>query len=102
MKILVTGATGFIGTHLISELIKDDTIEVIATSRDKKKAQRSQWYKKVHYIPFEIDYKNLDKNLYEFFHKPDLLIHLAWDGLSNYNDLSHVEHIYFSNQGFVI
>lgn len=101
MKVLVTGATGFIGTHLISELIKDPTIEVIATSRDKNKAQESQWYKEVCYIPFDIHYENLDRNLYEFFNKPDLLIHLAWDGLLNYDDLSHMEHIYFSNQGFV-
>jgi nucleoside-diphosphate-sugar epimerase len=39
MKILVTGGTGFVGNHLISELIKDKENTVYALIRDRKKLE---------------------------------------------------------------
>ena len=38
-RILVTGATGFIGNYVVRELLCRN-IEVIATSRDKEKAEK--------------------------------------------------------------
>ena len=100
MKILVTGATGFIGNNLISELLKDDIIEIISTSRCIEKASKSEWFSKVKYIPLDIN-SNIDLNLFDYFDKPDKLIHLAWDGLPNYNDLIHIEKNLFNNYTFI-
>jgi nucleoside-diphosphate-sugar epimerase len=99
MKILVTGATGFIGDHLIHELLKDKSNEVIATSRDINKAKRFDWFSEVKYI--EYDFNNNNKNLYSFFESPDQLIHLAWDHLSNYNSLMHRDVTYPAHCKFV-
>ena len=38
-KILVTGATGFIGNYVIEELLKHD-VEIIATSSNEEKAKQ--------------------------------------------------------------
>ena len=46
MKILVTGATGFIGNYVIEELLKQE-FQVIATSRNIEKAKEKSWFEKV-------------------------------------------------------
>jgi len=100
MKILVTGATGFIGNHLVNELLKNNSIEIIATSRNIKKAKTFDWYTKVKYIQYDFDNIS-DINLYDFFERPDKMIHLAWDGLPDYNNLIHIEKNLFNNYWFI-
>jgi nucleoside-diphosphate-sugar epimerase len=89
-KVLVTGATGFIGNYVLHELLKQQ-YHVIATSASPEKAKSRDWYEKVEYIP--LDLKNLfpADNYYQYFNKPDLLIHLAWEGLPNYKAAFHEE-----------
>lgn len=98
MKILVTGATGFVGNHLVQELLKND-IEVIATSRSIEKAKQYKWFSKVKYIPWDLNEKLED--YFSFFERPNCLIHLAWEGLPNYTDLFHFEKNLFSNYCFL-
>jgi nucleoside-diphosphate-sugar epimerase len=89
-KVLVTGATGFIGNYVIKELLLRDCM-VIATSSNETKAKKAEWYPQVKYIPFNLKEFNDTVNYYSFFQEPDLLIHLAWEGLPNYKAASHVE-----------
>lgn len=100
MKILVTGATGFIGSSLINELIQSNKFEIIATSRDQQKAKQSVWFEKVKYLPYDLEKLTYD-NLYKYFDKPDLLIHLAWDNLCDYSDLAHIEKNFFYHYRFL-
>lgn len=98
MKILVTGATGFIGNYVVKELLKQKH-NVIATSRDQKKACSYEWFSKVQYI--SCDLSEVQTDFYQFFQQPELLIHLAWGGLPNYKDLFHLENNLFSNYSFL-
>ncbi len=88
-KVLVTGATGFIGNHVVSELLQNGH-QVIASSSSVAKAKSKEWFDKTRYIEF--DFKKLDEsiNYFDFFEQPDLMIHLAWEGLPNYKEPFHV------------
>ncbi len=89
-KVLVTGATGFIGNYVIENLLQQQ-YNVIASSANIEKARQASWYNLVNYIP--LNFKELENNIdyYTYFQKPDLMIHLAWEGLPNYNASFHVE-----------
>lgn len=100
MKILVTGATGFIGNYLINEILKDKSIEIISSSRSPEKAYKFDWFDTTKYIPYDIN-KNNETDLFNYFEKPDKVIHLAWDGLPNYNNLIHIEKNIINNYNFI-
>ncbi len=98
MRILVTGATGFIGNHLILELIKTDH-HIIATGLEDKKLLSFPWLDNVEYIQYDLS-KSCDE-YYNYFGKPDSLIHLAWQGLPNYDKLYHFEENLFQSYSFI-
>lgn len=98
MKVLVTGASGFIGNYVIRELLNQKH-EVVASCIEPEKAKSYQWFSQVEYIRHDLDVA--EKNLFQFFKQPDLLIHLAWAGLPNYWDLFHLERNLFSNYWFL-
>jgi dTDP-6-deoxy-L-talose 4-dehydrogenase (NAD+) len=89
-KVLVTGATGFIGSYVIQELLNYN-VEIIVTSSNKEKAVQQSWFENVKYIEF--DFARLDPltNYVLYFNQPDVLIHLAWEGLPNYKSSFHIE-----------
>jgi nucleoside-diphosphate-sugar epimerase len=86
MKIAVTGATGFIGRHVLAEL-SNHPVEVIAIVRDLETAQLSDFTGKI----VQCDLARLPDRVFEVLDCPDVLIHLAWDGLPNYKSLHHFE-----------
>lgn len=90
MKVLVTGATGFIGNYVVEELLRKNCL-VIASSANQQKAELAPWFSNVTYIPFNFADFNPAVNYYNFFNKPDLMIHLAWEGLPNYKSSFHEE-----------
>ena len=89
-KVLVTGATGFIGNYVIEELLHH-SFQVIATSAHEEKAKQFSWYSQVNYCPFDLRRFNDEENYFQFFEQPELMIHLAWEGLPNYKSSFHVE-----------
>ncbi len=90
MKVLVTGASGFIGNYVVTELLKNNH-QVIATSVNEDKARGFSWYNEVQYL--SLDFSKLQKNTdyFHFFKIPEIVIHLAWEGLPNYQSLFHIE-----------
>lgn len=100
MKILISGASGFIGKYVISELDKQKKHQIIATARDSfEKVENFEWSKNIEYI--NQDLNELKDNYFTFFKKPDLLIHLSWEGLPNYKELFHIERNLMSNYLFI-
>ncbi len=89
-KILVTGATGFVGNHVVNELLKNG-YSVVASSFSKEKAQKHDWFSRVEYVPFDLASSSDENELFAYFNQPDALIHLAWEGLPNYKSAFHVE-----------
>lgn len=88
-KVLVTGATGFIGNY-VTELLLQEGYTVIASSAHADKAATAGWYQRVNYIPFNLDHFDNEVNYFHFFNQPDILIHLAWEGLPNYKADFHI------------
>jgi dTDP-6-deoxy-L-talose 4-dehydrogenase (NAD+) len=84
MRIGLTGATGFIGRHVLTELMLHD-VEVVALTRYASKISHLN---KVQVIQADL---NSDADFYYLMGAPDALIHLAWDGLPNYKSLHHFE-----------
>lgn len=86
MKVALTGASGFIGRHVLEELLALGQ-SVVATYRsDRKPLQRSPGLRWV-----ELDLSDPPFDVYNSLGRPDVLIHLAWDGLPNYSSLHHIE-----------
>ncbi len=99
MKVLVTGATGGLGKLIVNELLKHN-IEVVATFRDIEKGRKMFKNSPVKLIPFTIS-KGSDKNLYEFFEKPDLTIHLAWENLNDFRAEQHLSTTLSDHKAFL-
>jgi dTDP-6-deoxy-L-talose 4-dehydrogenase (NAD+) len=85
-RVLVTGAGGFIGRHVLEELSRH-SVDVIAVVRNKGKRNLvAQGFKVL-----QFDLANPPDNAFEFLGRPDVLIHLSWGGLPNYRSLHHFE-----------
>ena len=86
MKVAVTGATGFIGRHVLAEL-DTRSVESIVLVRPSAAIAIGHFQCKV----VQFDLHNPPLNAFELLGRPDVLIHLAWSGLPNYKSLHHFE-----------
>ena len=85
-KVIVSGATGFIGQHLIPILLKDG-YEVLAISRSQKRAESLPWFKDVKFVSYDF---HSDQQITEVEGFRGL-IHLAWQDLPNYDSSVHLK-----------
>lgn len=87
MKIAVTGASGFVGGHVLRALASRPDVEVVAVSR----AALAHGSLPVGMRHVALDIASPPDNAYDLLGQPDVLIHLAWGGLPNYLSLHHFE-----------
>ena len=85
MRILVTGANGYLGQGIVDKLIECG-VDVVATDIKVNNINCKASRKECNLFDIE--------NPYIYFEKPDVLLHLAWrDGFIHYAD-SHIEDLY--------
>lgn len=87
MKVMVTGATGFVGRHIVTRLL-DGGHAVVAVARDAERARTMPWFAQVEFVACDLaaGFTSLLGN----HDVPDALIHLAWPGLPNYKNFFHI------------
>lgn len=83
MKVLVTGANGYLGTGVVRQLCNDG-INVVAACHSMTDIVDKSAQIKICDI-FSID------EPYEYFEKPDVLLHMAWKNGFNHNASSHID-----------
>jgi len=91
MRILVTGATGFIGRHIVDYLSSHSKHEIITTAAESREDAETicPALKDTVYIQKNLNHQ--EDNYYAFFERPDSVVHLSWEGLPNYGELFHIE-----------
>lgn len=87
MRIAVSGASGFIGRHVVTELESRRVPSTLIYKPGSAPRQPSVLTRIV-----EIDIADPPTNAFDRLDRPDGLIHLAWGGLPNYSSPSHIEH----------
>lgn len=98
MKVLVTGATGFVGRHLVAALLARGNA-VRAVARNVETAQGMPWINDVEFVAADIHAAELD--VAALTEGIDVLAHLAWPGLPNYRALFHFEHNLMADYRFI-
>jgi len=98
VKVLVTGATGFVGRHLVAALLARGCA-VRAVARNAETAASLPWINAVEFIKADIHGADLD--IGALTDGIDALAHLAWPGLPNYQALFHFEHNLMADFRFI-
>lgn len=98
MKVLVTGATGFVGRHLVTALLARGC-EVRAVARNVEAAAELPWFNTVEFVAADVH--ALDLNINALTEGVDAMAHLAWPGLPNYQALFHFEHNLMADYQFI-
>lgn len=86
MKVAVTGATGFIGRHVVAELERR-SISPVLICRPSTVVPAGMAKHPI----IRLDIREPLPNALDQIEQLDVLIHLAWGGLPNYKSLHHFE-----------
>jgi nucleoside-diphosphate-sugar epimerase len=89
MKILLTGSSGLIGKRVLQLLTKIENVTIILANRNNY-FNVNDLNTNTKFIKFDLNSINLNINYFDFFEHPDIMIHLAWQGLPNYDDNIHL------------
>lgn len=86
-KVVITGADGYIGSHVVEELLKYPSwFSVVAASRSNQYLPSG-----VSFVPFDFNEDAKCENLYQRLGKPDICVHLAWRNGFKHNAVTHLE-----------
>lgn len=91
MRIIVTGATGFVGQNLVPSLLRRGH-SVVAVARRRATARRFEWYEQIEFVPCDVH--SWSDDTINRLAAADAVIHLAWPNLPNYGELFHIEENY--------
>ena len=82
MKVFITGATGFVGKHILSE-VHASSHDILASTLEEDKTEN--YPSDIHWLYGDLtDFKSLKPTLISF--NPDVVIHLAWQGIPDYSE----------------
>lgn len=81
MKVLITGASGFIGLAILKRLLKVENIEILAITR-KLRAELPKNYNLAWVESNLDDHEKINKIINDF--QPLVIIHLAWADIPNF------------------
>ena len=100
MHILVTGASGFVGQHVVRALLARGH-RVTASATRAERFDQINWRDQVTVVPYTLAPQADEQNLFTYFGQPDALLHLAWQGLPNYKASFHLDHNLFPQYHFL-
>jgi nucleoside-diphosphate-sugar epimerase len=87
LRVLVTGASGFVGRHLVPALLARGH-SVTAVGRDRQRAESHPWFPAVDFVTSDV-HAPIESPA-SVFGPADLVVHLAWPGLPNYRADFHL------------
>ena len=88
MNIIVTGAAGFVGRHVVAALLSRGH-QVTAVDCDETRARAMPWFEQCRFVACDIHQPMPSPR--DAFGDAEAVMHLAWPGLPNYKSLFHYE-----------
>lgn len=88
MKVLVTGANGYIGKHVVSALCeRGHRVQAVDFKNDGVDERAS-------FMCYDILEEPADEKLYDSLGRPEVVIHLAWKDGFNHASAAHLENLH--------